>query len=104
MTAPDGLRRVMVVLSDGEPNIGIGSPVALGDYVRSLRPLGVSSLGFGLHHDEDVLHAIATAGSGRYAYVPDPIAARIDLSPGQRSRTAASWPMSSSCDSGSPRA
>ena len=79
MTAPAGLRRIMVVLSDGEPNVGITSPVALGGYVRSLRPLGVSSLGFGLHHDENVLHAIAEAGSGRYAYVPDPIAARVDL-------------------------
>ena len=78
-TAPAGLRRIMVVLSDGEPNIGMSSPAALAAYVRSLRPLGVSSLGFGLHHDEDVLHAIAVAGSGRYAYVPDPIAARIDL-------------------------
>ena len=79
MSAPAGLRRIMVVLSDGEPNVGMSSPAALGAYVRSLRPLGVSSLGFGLHHDENVLHAIAAAGSGRYAYVPDPIAARIDL-------------------------
>ena len=79
MTAPDGLRRSMVVLSDGEPNVGITSPVQFASYVRSLRPLGVSSLGFGLHHDENVLHAIAVAGSGRYAYVADPIAARVDL-------------------------
>jgi Ca-activated chloride channel homolog len=79
MTAPDKLRRIMVVMSDGEPNIGISSSAALGSYVRSLSPLGVSSLGFGLHHDEDVLHAIAVAGSGRYAYVPDPIVARVDL-------------------------
>jgi Ca-activated chloride channel family protein len=47
--------------------------------VSSLRPIGVSSLGFGLHHDENVLTAIATAGSGRYAYVSDPVAARLDL-------------------------
>ena len=59
MTAPAGLRRIMVVLSDGEPNVGITSPAALGAYVRSLRPLGVSSLGFGLHHDENVLHRLA---------------------------------------------
>jgi hypothetical protein len=39
----------------------------------------VSSLGFGLQHDENVLTAIATAGSGRYAYISDPIAARLDL-------------------------
>lgn len=79
VTAPAGLRRVMVVLSDGQPNRGLAAAGQLAAYVQSLRPIGVSSLGFGLHHDENVLVAIATAGSGRYAYVPDPIAARVDL-------------------------
>lgn len=78
MTAPPGLRRVMVVLSDGQPNIGLKAPQALADYVRGLK-LAVSSLGFGLHHDENVLDAIAAAGSGRYAYIPDPSLARIEL-------------------------
>jgi Ca-activated chloride channel family protein len=78
MTARPGLRRVMVVMSDGQPNIGERTPTGLGDMVRGLG-LAVSSLGFGLHHDENVLDAIATAGSGRYAYIPDPIAARLDL-------------------------
>ena len=66
LTAPAGLRRVMVVLSDGQPNVGISSPTDLADYVRGLG-VAVSSLGFGLHHDENVLDAIAIAGSGRYA-------------------------------------
>ena len=79
VTAPTGLRRVMVVLSDGQPNRGLSTADQLGAYVQSLRPIGVSSLGFGIHHDENVLVAVATAGSGRYAYVPDPIAARVDL-------------------------
>ncbi len=79
VTAPAGLRRVMVVLSDGQPNRGLSSADQLSAYVRTLRPLGVSSLGFGLHHDENVLNAVAVAGSGRYAYVPDPIGARIEL-------------------------
>ncbi len=79
VSSPPGLRRAMVVLSDGHPNVGMSTASELGAYVRSLRPVGVSSLGFGLHHDEDVLVAIATAGSGRYAYVPDPVAARVDL-------------------------
>lgn len=79
MTAPAGLRRTMIVLSDGQPNIGISSATQLAQYTSTLRPIGVSTLGFGLHHDENVLASIATAGSGRYAYIPDPIMARIDL-------------------------
>ncbi len=78
-TAPAGLRKVMVVLSDGQPNVGLSSPDQLAQVISGLRPIGVSSLGFGLHHDENVLTAIATAGSGRYAYVSDPVAARLDL-------------------------
>jgi Ca-activated chloride channel homolog len=77
--APQGLRRAMVVLSDGKPNLGYSSPDQLASLVSSLRPIGVSSLGFGIHHDENVLSAIAIAGSGRYAYVSDPIGARVDL-------------------------
>jgi Ca-activated chloride channel family protein len=78
MTAPAGLRRAMVVMSDGHPNVGLSSATDLSRYVAGLK-LAVSSLGFGLSHDEAVLDAIATAGSGRYAYVPDPALARVDL-------------------------
>ena len=78
MTAPAGLRRVMVVMSDGRPNLGVVAPAGLASYVTGLK-LAVSSLGFGLTHDENVLGAIATAGSGRYAYIPDPVLARVDL-------------------------
>lgn len=79
VTAPAGLRRAMVLMSDGQPNVGLQSATDLAEFVVGLRPLGVSTLGFGLHHDENVLAAIATAGSGRYAYVPDPVTARVDL-------------------------
>jgi Ca-activated chloride channel family protein len=78
LTAPAGLRRAMVVMSDGQPNVGLASPSDLATYVTGLK-LAVSSLGFGLSHDENVLNAIATAGSGRYAYIPDPVLARVDL-------------------------
>lgn len=77
-TAPAGLRRSMVVLSDGQPNRGPSTPTELAEYVRTLK-LAVSSIGFGLHHDDAVLDAIAIAGSGRYAYVPDPAIARVEL-------------------------
>jgi Ca-activated chloride channel family protein len=78
MTAPAGLRRAMVVMSDGQPNVGIILVEELAAYVAGLK-IAVSSLGFGLSHDENVLDAIATAGSGRYAYVPDPVLAGVDL-------------------------
>jgi Ca-activated chloride channel family protein len=76
--APEGLRRVMVVMSDGQPNVGLTSAQQLADYTATLG-VGVSTLGFGLHHDENVLDAIATAGSGRYAYIPDPASARVEV-------------------------
>lgn len=79
VSAPSGLRRTMLVLSDGQPNQGISSASQLAQYATSLRPIGVSTLGFGLHHDENVLTEIAAAGSGRYAYVSDPMLARVDL-------------------------
>lgn len=78
LSAAPGLRRTIVLLSDGQPNVGLQSAADLSGYVKNLR-LAVSTLGFGLHHDENVLEAIATAGSGRYAYIPDPVVARVDL-------------------------
>jgi len=78
MTAPAGLRRVAVVMSDGQPNVGLSSPTDLGAFVRTLG-VAVSALGFGLSHDENVLDAIATAGSGRYTYIADPRIARVEL-------------------------
>jgi Ca-activated chloride channel homolog len=78
MTAPAGLRRAMVVMSDGQPNVGLAAPAELARHVTGLK-LAVSSLGFGMAHDENVLDAIAIAGSGRYAYIPDPATARVEL-------------------------
>lgn len=76
--APAGLRRVIAVLSDGCPNRGLSSPGELASYVRGLG-MAVSSLGFGHSYDEDVLEAIASAGSGRYTQVVDPSSARVDV-------------------------
>jgi len=73
-----GLRRALVVLSDGKPNVGLRSAAQLGAYVRGLG-IATSSLGFGLHFSEDVLDAIAAAGSGRFSYISNPASARSDL-------------------------
>ncbi len=72
------LRRALVVMSDGQPNIGLTTAAELAGLVKSLG-IATSALGFGLHHDDVVLDAIAIAGSGRYIYVPDPQLARVDL-------------------------
>lgn len=78
VSASTELRRVVVLMSDGQPNVGLSSASDLAGYVTGLK-LAVSTLGFGVHHDENVLAAIARAGSGRYAYIPDPISSRVDL-------------------------
>ncbi|MEZ4311075.1 MAG: VWA domain-containing protein [Polyangiaceae bacterium] len=66
-------RQLLVLMSDGEPNIGPSTPGELEAQARALRSreLAVSSLGFGAHHHDDILHAIAQGGGGRYTFVPD---------------------------------
>jgi Ca-activated chloride channel family protein len=71
--APDGVRRGVVLLSDGAPNVGAHTAEALREVVRRHRP-GVSffSLGYGDDHSEDVLSSIGEAGGGGYEFVQDP--------------------------------
>lgn len=66
--APDRKRGV-VLLSDGEPNVGAHTPEALREVVAKLKP-GVSffCLGYGRGSSEDILSAI---GDG-WEFVPDP--------------------------------
>lgn len=69
-----GERHLVVLLSDGEPNVGATSAEALGAMAKLLRDRGihVSTLGFGADHSDEVLAAIAEGGAGRYAFVVDP--------------------------------
>ncbi len=69
----DGERQVVIVLSDGQPNVGSSTPEALAEEVRRVRARGasVSSLGYGAAHNDDVMIAVAEAGGGRYAFVAD---------------------------------
>ncbi len=74
-TAPQGdARQAMILLSDGQPNVGSRTPAALAAEVRLVRERGisVSTLGYGAGHNDDVMIAIADAGGGRYAFVADP--------------------------------
>jgi Ca-activated chloride channel family protein len=67
------LRRGVVLLSDGAPNVGAHTIEGLRDVVRRHRP-GVSffALGYGDDHSEDVLSTIGEAGGGGYEPIPDP--------------------------------
>jgi Ca-activated chloride channel family protein len=66
-------RQVILLLSDGAPNRGAATAAALGELARSLRPdIGVSTLGYGAQHHEDLLGAISEGGAGRYHFIADP--------------------------------
>jgi uncharacterized protein YegL len=72
--APDGVRQLLLVLSDGHPNVGLRTPpefAALGGRLRA-RDLSVSTLGFGANHNDAVMVALADAAGGRYAFVASP--------------------------------
>lgn len=66
-------RQVILLLSDGAPNRGKATPAELAEIARSFRPdIALSTLGYGAHHNEDVLARIAEAGAGRYHFIADP--------------------------------
>ena len=67
-----GLRRIILV-SDGQPTVGITNPAALIDMSRTLRAHGinVSAIGVGDLFNEDLMAAIAELGAGSYGYLRD---------------------------------
>jgi Ca-activated chloride channel family protein len=66
--------RRIVLISDGQANVGPSSPDALGELAQRALSLGaqVTSLGVGLDYDERTLDAIAERTSGRLFHVGDP--------------------------------
>jgi Ca-activated chloride channel family protein len=65
-----GVNRV-VLLTDGQANVGITDPVRLAGLTRSATGQGISTttIGFGPHFDEDLLRAMADAGQGGAYYI-----------------------------------
>lgn len=63
------VRRV-ILLSDGLANVGPRTPIEIGRVASDAREQGtiVSAIGLGLQYDEEVMAAVATAGSGHYLY------------------------------------
>ncbi|MBI2892747.1 MAG: VWA domain-containing protein [Deltaproteobacteria bacterium] len=73
-------RQVIVLLSDGAPNVGASTQEALADLARSIRPdAAVSTLGFGAHHHAEVLSAISDAGGGRYHFIAEPAVCELEF-------------------------
>jgi Ca-activated chloride channel family protein len=73
-------RHAILLLSDGRPNVGASSPQELGALAAAMRPqISVHTLGFGQHHDEGLLAAVADAGGGQYRYIPDPVGCQAEL-------------------------
>jgi uncharacterized protein YegL len=61
-----GERQLVVLMSDGAPNVGPSTPDELGSAARLLkaRDIAISTLGFGAEHNDAVLSAIADGGGG----------------------------------------
>jgi Ca-activated chloride channel homolog len=73
-------RQVILLLSDGAPNRGLAQASDLAALARSFRPdIAVSTLGYGEHHHEDTLRAVADGGAGRYHFIADPAVCELEL-------------------------
>ena len=73
-------RQVILLLSDGAPNVGCATVGDLSQIARSFRPeVSVSTLGYGAAHNEDVLRSIAEAGGGRYHFISDPRVCELEF-------------------------
>ena len=75
---PTQERRVVLLLSDGQPNVGACSPVELARIAQSSE-VTTATLGYGPHHDDRVLGAIADGGRGCYAFVADPELCQLEI-------------------------
>lgn len=64
----------VVILSDGNANVGVTDPDALARFAATLSAHGVSvsTIGLGLDYNEDLLARIADVGGGSYDFVDDP--------------------------------
>jgi Ca-activated chloride channel family protein len=85
--------RRIVMISDGQANVGPSSPQALGELAERSLALGaqVTSLGVGLDYDERTLDAIAMRTSGRLFHIGDPreMQATLEREVGLLSQTVA---------------
>jgi Ca-activated chloride channel family protein len=73
-------RQVILLLSDGAANRGMTGEHDLAELAHARRrDIGVSTLGYGKDHNQDMLAAISAAGAGRYHFIPDPSVCELEL-------------------------
>ncbi len=72
-TSPERFSRV-ILLSDGQANVGPSSPADLERLGREIggRGTSVTTLGLGLGYNEDLMVRLATASDGNHAFIEDP--------------------------------
>jgi Ca-activated chloride channel homolog len=70
---PKRVNRV-ILLSDGQANVGPQTPAELGELGRSLIKEGISvtTMGLGLDYNEDLMSNLAQASSGNHVFVESP--------------------------------
>lgn len=63
----------LLLLSDGQPTVGITTANGLSNVVRAIRNRGVSvtSLGVGADFNEDLMQKLADVGGGSYGFISD---------------------------------
>lgn len=63
----------LLLLSDGNPTVGLTSPNQLANVVKTIRSNGVSvtSLGVGSDFNEDLMQRLADVGGGSYGFISD---------------------------------
>jgi len=68
-----GVNRVLL-LSDGQANVGVVDPNTIAAEARGLaaRGVGTTTLGVGDDYNEDLMEGMARAGDGRYYYIESP--------------------------------
>lgn len=69
------LNRV-ILLSDGQANVGESRPQVLAQQAAELKARGISTtaIGLGSHYAEDLMRALADAGDGNFEHIEDPAA------------------------------
>ncbi|KAA6401733.1 MAG: putative Ca-activated chloride channel family protein [Streblomastix strix] len=68
-TKLDGIKRV-ILLSDGQANVGVQNPEGIAAIAAAHRPngLSVSTIGLGLNYNENIMQLLAQRGGGQYYY------------------------------------
>jgi len=61
----------LLLLSDGQPTVGVTSPVGLARIVSGIRNAGISvtSMGVGADFNEDLMQRLADVGGGSYGFI-----------------------------------